>query len=82
MTVRRAKEALSVVAQKSSFGGGWEWRREHAQPEDARPSDRDVSTFEHAAENAKLNGNGEVKDAQPIQLSTFGSQEDDGEVRL
>jgi putative DNA primase/helicase len=35
-TVRRAKATLSVVAKKSSYGGGWEWRLEDAHVEDAQ----------------------------------------------
>jgi len=45
-TVRRAKEALSVVASKSAFWGGWEWRLEDAHSEDAYPIYAKVSTFE------------------------------------
>jgi putative DNA primase/helicase len=82
ITVRRAKEALSVVASKSAFAGGWEWRLEDAQHEDAHPIDTQVSTFEQPIENAKLSGNHTGEDAHPTEVSAFGAFEDDGEVRL
>ena len=44
ITVRRAKEALSIIHRKSSFGGGWEWRLEDARLEDAHLSE--VGTFD------------------------------------
>jgi hypothetical protein len=82
MTVRRAKEALSVIASKSAYRGGWEWRLEDAQHEDAHPIPKSVSTFEQAIENANLNGNCTDEDAHRSEVSTFGAFEDDGEVRL
>jgi archaellum biogenesis ATPase FlaH len=82
MTVRRAKEALPVVASKSGYQGGWEWRLEDAQIKDAHPIDTDVSTFEQAIENTNLNGNRADEDAHRSEVSTFGAFEDDGEVRL
>jgi hypothetical protein len=81
MTVRRAKEALSAVASKSAYQGGWVWR-EGAQYEDAHPTDKPVSTFEQAIENANLNGNCPEEDAHRSEVSTFGALEDDGEVLL
>jgi len=82
MTVRRAKEALLVVASKSAYQGGWQWRLEDAQHEDAHPIDTRVSAFEHPIENAKLSGNRIDEDAHRSEVSTFHAFEDDGEVRL
>jgi putative DNA primase/helicase len=82
MTVRRAKEALSVVASKSGYQGAWEWQLKEAHSKDAHPIDTQVSTFEQATENTRLNGNGAAKDAHPTEVSTFDAFEDDGEVRL
>ena len=82
MTVRRAKEALPVVASKNGYQGKWEWRLEDAHSEDAHPIDTQVSTFDQAAENANLNGNRTSKDAQHSEVSTFAAFEDDDEVRL
>ena len=82
MTVRRAKEALLVVASKSAFEGGWQWRLEDTQHEGAHPIDTHVSTFEQAIENTNLNGNRADEDAHRSEVSTFGAFEDDGEVRL
>lgn len=82
MTVRRAKEALSVVASKSAFEGGWQWRLEDAQHEDAHPINTQVSTFEQLIENTNLNANRRDEDAHATEVSTFEDFEDDGEVRL
>jgi RecA-family ATPase len=82
ITVRRAKEGLRVVASKSGYHGGWEWRLEDAQIEDAHPIDAQVSAFEQPIENTKLNGNRADEDAHPSEVSTFGAFADDGEVRL
>jgi putative DNA primase/helicase len=82
ITVRRAKEALPVVASKSGYQGKWEWRLEHAHSKEAHPIDTTVSTFEQAIENANLNGNHISKDVQHSEVSTFDAFEDDGEVRL
>ena len=82
MTVRRAKEALSVAASKSTFEGGWQWRLEDAQREDAHPIDTQVSTFEQPIENTNLNGNRTDEDAHSTEVSNFEAFEDDGEVRL
>jgi putative DNA primase/helicase len=45
-TVRRAKESLPIVAAKSGYRGGWEWRLEGAQPTSTQQS-----TFEEISEN-------------------------------
>lgn len=82
MTVRRAKEALPVVASKSGYQGGWEWRLEDGQIKDAHPRDTHVSTFEQAVQNTKPYGNRAEEDAHRSEASTFGAFEDDGEVRL
>ena len=72
MTVRRAKEALLVVASKSAFEGGWQWRLEDAQHEGAHPIHTQVSTFEQLIENANLNGNRADEDAHLTEVSAFG----------
>jgi putative DNA primase/helicase len=77
MTIRRAKEALLVVASKSAYQGGWQWRLK-----DAHPIDTQVSTFVRPVENANLNGNRTDEGAHPTEVSTFDAFEDDGEVRL
>jgi hypothetical protein len=80
MTVRRAKEALSVITQKSTYHGGWEWRLEDPQYEDAHPVDAQVSTFEQTTKNtivSRSRGHEDVHD-----MSTFDAFQDDGEVRL
>ena len=82
MTVRRAKEALLVVACKSGYHRGWEWRLEDVQHEGAHPIDTQESAFEHTIENANLNGNRTDEDAHRSEASTFDAFEDDGEVRL
>ena len=82
ITVRQAKEALPVVASKSGYQGGWEWRLEDAQVKDAHPIDTQVSTFEQAIENTNLNDNRADEDAHRSEVSTFSAFEDDGEVCL
>ena len=82
MTVRRAKEALPVVASKSGYQRKWEWRLEDAQLKGAHPIDTEVSTFEQDIENTNLNGNRATKDAQHSEVNTFDAFVDDGEVRL
>ena len=77
MTVRRAKEALSVIASKSAFEGGWQWRLE-----DAQPIDTQVSAFERVVENTNVNGNRADEDAHRSEVSIFDAFEGDGEVRL
>ena len=74
-TVRRAKDALGVTVQKSAYHGGWEWRLEHAHPEDAHPIHSQVSIFEQGTENKKFNSNGPVEGAHPANVSTFGQLE-------
>lgn len=74
MTVRRAKEALTVIASKNGFQGAWQWQFEDAHSKDAHPIHTQVSTFEQATENTKLNGNGAAKDAHSAKvniLTTF-----------
>jgi hypothetical protein len=82
MTVRRAKEALPLVASKSGYQGKWEWRLEDAHSKGAHPIDTQVSTFEQPTENTNLSGNHTSKDAHPTAMSTFEAFEDDEEVRL
>jgi putative DNA primase/helicase len=82
ITVRRAKQGLSVVVSKNGYQGRSEWRLEDAHSKDAHPIDTQVSTFEGAIENTNLNGDRTSKDAQHSEVSTFDVFEDDGEVRL
>jgi len=72
-TVRRAKDALGVVAKKSTYHGGWEWRLENAQREDAQAIDSQMSTFKQLIESSQVNGNRGVEDAHPAKVSTFPS---------
>lgn len=67
-TVRRAKDALGVKPQKSTFNGGWDWRLEHAQPIASQ-----MSTFEQPIETSALNGSRGVEDAQHARVSSFPS---------
>jgi len=64
-----------VTVQKSAYHGGWEWRLEHAHPEDAHPIHSQVSIFEQGTENKKFNSNGPVEGAHPANVSTFGQLE-------
>jgi hypothetical protein len=82
MTVRRAKETLQIAVGKCGYQGAWEWRLKDAHSKDAHPIDTDVSTFEQATENTRLNGNGAAKDAHSSNLSTFDTFEDEDELRL
>jgi putative DNA primase/helicase len=82
ITVRRAKQGLSVVVSKNGYQGRSEWRLEDAHSKDAHPIDTQVSIFEQAIENANLNGDHTSKDAQHSEVNTFDAFEDDGEVRL
>lgn len=82
MTVRRAKDALSVIAVKGAYKGGWQWQLEGALSEDAHPIDTQVSAFEQAAKNTELNGNDTDEDARLSHVSNFEAFDDDGEVRL
>jgi putative DNA primase/helicase len=82
MTVRRAKEGLSVVASKNGYQGAWQWRLEDAHSKDAHPIDTQVSTFEQPIENTNVKGNRTAKDAQPSDVSTFEPFGHDDEVRL
>jgi len=82
MTVRRAKEDLSVIAGKNGYQGRWEWRLEDVQAKDAHPQYTRMSTFEQPIENTNLNVNPAAKDAQHSDVSTFDALKDYGEVRL
>jgi hypothetical protein len=81
-TVRRAKDALGVITEKSGYQGAWQWRLKDTQSKDAQPYTAQLSTFEPHAENTKLNSKAAPKDAHPTNLSTFDAFEDDGEVTL
>ncbi|MGC2736498.1 MAG: AAA family ATPase, partial [Candidatus Acidiferrales bacterium] len=74
-TVRRAKESLAVVAEKSGYHGGWQWRLEPAHVEGAQTPDTDMSAFEEAAENTSDSSDGEDEDAQEIDMSIFETGE-------
>jgi hypothetical protein len=80
--VRRAKDALGIITEKSGYQGPSQWRLRDAHSKDAHPIDSQVSTFEQAIENANLNGDHTSKDAQHSEVNTFDAFEDDGEVRL
>jgi len=82
MTVRRAKDGLSVIASKSAYKGGWEWRLEDAHNEDAHPTDIQVSIFEQATDNTALGGNHTDEDAHRSNMSPFDALGSDGEVRV
>lgn len=84
-TVRRAKDVLSIVANKSGLRGGWEWQlkdahHEDAQREDAQREDAQVSAFDdahHANVSAFEQTASIAKDAQ---MSAF--EERDGRLFL
>jgi putative DNA primase/helicase len=70
-TVRRAKQSLGVVAEKSGYNGGWQWRLEDAHVEGAQTPDTDMSAFDEVAENTSDNSDGEDEDAQEVDMSIF-----------
>ena len=70
-TVRRAKEALGVVAEKRSYCGGWVGRLEDADVEGAQTPDAQMSAFEQVAENTPDISLGEHEGAQEISMSIF-----------
>lgn len=78
-TIRRAKDTLSVIAQKSSYHAGWEWRLEEAHVEGAHPGLSNLSTFEQVIENNGYKNGYNHEDAQVSKVSTFGA-DDDGEA--
>jgi putative DNA primase/helicase len=71
MTVRRAKESLHVLAEKSSYRAGWEWRLEDGQGEDAHDPNRELSTFDQTPEETGNNSKGEPEDVQKTNMSIF-----------
>jgi KaiC/GvpD/RAD55 family RecA-like ATPase len=81
-TVRRAKDALGIIAEKSGYQGPSQWRLRNAHSKGAQPRTPQVSTFERPTENSSISGNSPAKDARPTQVSTFEDFEDNGEVRL
>jgi len=81
-TLRRAKDALGVVTEKTGYQGSWQWRLKDGQAKGAQPYTSEESTFEQATENTNLNGNRAAKDAQANDVSFFDVSEADGEVRL
>lgn len=74
MTVRRARETLAVVPQKSGYQGKWEWRLKDAYVKDAHPRDIEVSTFDGPIEKKELNNEGALKDVHSTEVSTFGKR--------
>jgi putative DNA primase/helicase len=82
ITLRRAKQGLPVVVNKSGYQGRSEWRLEHAHSKHAHAKGTQVSTFEQPIEKTHLNGKHTSKDAQHSDVSTFAAFEDDAEVRL
>jgi hypothetical protein len=74
-TLRRAKDALGVITEKSSYQGPSQWRLRDAYTKDAQPPTSKVSIFEQGIENTKLNGNGAVKDAHSTEVNTFDAFE-------
>lgn len=70
-TVRRAKDALGIKPQKSTYHGGWEWRLKDAQYEDAQTIDSQMSTFEQPIETSGVNGDRFTEGAHRINVSTF-----------
>jgi RecA-family ATPase len=74
MTVRRAKDALTVTTSKSGYQGAWQWQLEEAHSKDAHSIDKQVNSFEQATESTKLNGGGAAKDAHLVDMSIFGPE--------
>jgi putative DNA primase/helicase len=72
-TVRRAKDALGVKPQKSTFNGGWDWRLDHAHREDVQPIPSQMSAFEQPIETSGFNGSSGVEDAQRANVSSLPS---------
>jgi hypothetical protein len=70
-TVRRAKDELGVHTKKSAYRGGWEWRLQDAQHEDAQFNHSHLSTFEQPVETAKVNDNDAAEDAHGLNVSTL-----------
>jgi hypothetical protein len=81
-TLRRAKDALGIVTDKSGYQGPSQWRFKNAHSKGAQAHTPEVNTFEQYAENAKLNCNHAAKGAQPFDVSPIDAFEDENEVRL
>lgn len=81
-TIRRAKDALSVVVEKDGYQGVWRWRLGDPHSKDAQGRTSRVSAFEQILGNEGHRGSPKHKDAQDAPMSTFEALEDDGEVRL
>jgi putative DNA primase/helicase len=71
ITVRRAKQSLGVLAEKSSYRAGWEWRLKDHQHEDAHSLYKTVSSFEQTSEKKEDSRHREHEDAQETSMSTF-----------
>jgi putative DNA primase/helicase len=71
ITVGRAKESLAVLAEKSSYRAGWEWRLKDRPREDAHSLYKTVSSFEQAPEKKEDSRHGEHEDAQQASMSIF-----------
>ena len=81
-TVRRAKDALCVLAGKEGYQGTWHWRLSDAQRKDAQLDTLLVSTFDQVSENQEHNDPGKHKDAQAPDVGIFDSLESEDEVKL
>jgi len=75
-TLRRAKDALGVITEKSGYQGPSQWRLKDAHPKGAQPhTPTTVSTFGQPPENRGFNGNGAAKDAHFARKITFDAFE-------
>ena len=81
-TIRRAKDAIGVVSEKTGFQGQWQWCLKEVQTQDVQAHTPDVSTFEQDVGNDELNVNGASEAAYSPSVSTFDESDDHDEVRL
>jgi hypothetical protein len=70
-TVRRAKDALGIIPEKSGYQGPSLWRLRNAHPKGAQPQIPEVSIFEQATQSTKVNGNCGTKDSHSPRESRF-----------
>ena len=71
MTIRRAKESIGVLTEKSSYRAGWEWRLKDNNREDAHSLYKTMSSFEQVPQKKEDSRHGEYEDAQEASMSTF-----------
>lgn len=69
ITVRRAKDALSVVASKGGYQGAWQWRIKDAHQEDSK--DAQVSPFDDAHHTDVGGFEKSANVAKDAQMSAF-----------